>query len=156
MPRRMPRFDVRFANQARIATQIIRAGEISRSIAGMRSGWTDVRLEFLYELAYLRVFIAWETVLESVFLRSLCGYASKAAGREAPACGRYYGSIARAESAVLVAENKTYLLWHNASQIVKRCKKHIGTPIIPGVQETVIASNSARLSSGHRPVFRRR
>jgi len=35
---------------------------------------TPRRLEALYEMAYLRMFIAWESFLEESFLRFICGY----------------------------------------------------------------------------------
>jgi len=34
------------------------------------------RLETLYEMAYLRIFLAWEWFLEESFVRYLCGYAN--------------------------------------------------------------------------------
>jgi hypothetical protein len=146
----MPRFDLRFAAQAQIASEIVVAGEQSRVT---RDEWTPKRLEFLYELAYLRVFASWESALESIFYRSLCGYASRA-GQEALVAGPYYTTIANAEAAVLVAESrgrviKTYLLWHSAAQIISRCQTHIlaGAPNTPALQETTISSSRARLDA---------
>lgn len=144
MPRRMPRFDLRFAAQAQVASEIVVAGEKS-SVTG--DEWTPKRLEFLYELAYLRVFASWEATLESIFYRSLCGYASRA-GQESMVSGVYYASIAKAEVAVLAAESrgkvvKTYVLWHSAMQIISRCKTHI----VAGTQESVISSNRNRLDA---------
>ena len=79
----MPRFDRALHNQAQSAIAIVRAGEIAHVSGGaaIRKEWSVVKLEALYELAYLRVFAAWEMCLEAVFYRSLCGYAS-AAGQE--------------------------------------------------------------------------
>lgn len=69
MPRRMPRFDRTLSNQAQSAIGIVKAGEIAHVSGGLaiRREWNLVRLEALYELAFLRVFAAWEACLEAVF-----------------------------------------------------------------------------------------
>src|SRR5690242_19174733 len=125
MPRPMPRFDLTLQAQARLATGIVAAGETMRKAGGQlgRSEWTLLRVEALYELAYLRLFAGWEWCLESIFFRSLCGYASRA-GQEVPvAAGGYYSSIAVAETAVLGGAQ--FLLWHNPQRVVTRCQAHI-------------------------------
>lgn len=149
MPKQIPRYDLELSEHADAAREMVLAGEKARVIMG--SDWTIKRLEFLYELAYLRVFIAWEQVLESIFYRSLCGYASSS-GLEDLVCGKYYSKIAEAETAVLASENKTYLLWHNPWNVMTRLRKHIGplppsNPPTPALQEHAIASNSARLAA---------
>src|SRR4029077_1888067 len=132
MPRRMPRFDRELYSQAQSAIAIVRAVEVSRPSGGVsiRKEWSAVRLEALYELAYLRVFAAWEMCLEAVFYRSLCGFAS-AAGKETLVSGRYYSTLAAAESAVL--GNRSYVLWHNPQHVIDRCQKFIrsGVPGCP-------------------------
>jgi hypothetical protein len=147
MPKRMPRFDNDLLNGAQTAIAIVTAGELSHSsgTAPVKKAWKISRLEALYELAYLRIFATWEMCLESIFLRSLCGYESKAAGGpEQPVAGHYYRSIAAAETAVL--GSKVYMLWHNPSHVITRCNTHIRTgPGCPCVQATVLASNLARL-----------
>src|SRR5437867_174062 len=120
MPRHMPRFDLGLLAQAQLAIGIARAGEIVRATAGLvgRTQWTISRLEALYELAYLRVFAAWETCLESLLCRSLCGYASSA-GQEtlvpgvlpAGVAGPYFPTLAAAEKFVL--GTAPFKLWHN-------------------------------------------
>jgi hypothetical protein len=102
------------------------------------------RLEALYELAYLRVYAAWEMYLEALFLRFLCGYASRA-GQETLVAGGYFQTLAAAETAVL--SGGSFLLWHQTTKVIQRCKKFIksGTPGCPAVMESVIASNQARL-----------
>src|SRR3989442_15335772 len=91
MPRRMPRFDLTLSRQAQLAIAIARAGEIARlsGVTFIRKEWSAIRLEALYELAYLRVFSAWETCLESIFYRSLCGFASTA-GQEPLMTGNFF------------------------------------------------------------------
>jgi len=131
--------------------EVVLAGERAR--LSNRADWTPKKIEFLYELAFLRLFSSWETVLESIFLRSLCGFASRS-GRETLGVGSYYRSLALAETAVLQSESRgnhvrTYMLWHSASVIISRCQKHInprGVGIC-GIQEGVIASNQSRLDA---------
>jgi hypothetical protein len=123
------------------------AGEIAHvsGEASLRKAWSVIRLEALYELAFLRIFMAWETCLESVFYRSLCGYASSA-GQEQLLAGSYFPTLSAAESAVLGSQN--YILWHDPRKVVQRCQKFIKSGVVgcPGLQETVISSNSARLA----------
>ena len=152
----MPRFDRKLSDQAQLAVAIVRAGEIAHVSGGptIRKEWNTIRLEALYELAYLRVFAAWEMCLEAIFYRSLCGYAS-AAGQEQLISGSYYPSLAAAEAAVLGRHK--YVLWHNPQKVIERCQGYIrsGTGC-PSVQELTISSNLARLehlaSTRHRIV----
>ncbi len=147
MSRRIPRFDLVLSSQANAAISIVRAGEIAHASGGpaIRKEWSVSRLEALHELAYLRVFAAWETFLEAVFYRSLCGYASTA-GQETLVAGAYYSSLTAAETAVLGPH--TYLLWHSPQRVIDRCRRYIRYgPGFPARQETVIASNLARLES---------
>jgi hypothetical protein len=147
MPRRMPRFDLTLARVAQSAIEIVQAGEITHaSSAGIiRKQWTAARVEALYELAYLRVFAAWEVCLEAIFYRSLCGYAS-AAGQETLKSGGYFPNIAAAEAAVL--RKGTYTLWHSPHRVITRCQTFIvsGRPGCPAVQETVVSSHLTRLA----------
>jgi hypothetical protein len=145
MPRRMPRFDNLLSMQAQSAVAIVKAGEIAHASGGpsIRKEWTVIRLEALYELAYLRVFAAWETCLESIFLRSLCGYASKA-GQETLVTGSYFPTLSAAEAAVL--SGQSYSLWHSPQKVIGRCQRFIraGTGF-PAVQQAIISSNFTRL-----------
>src|SRR5580658_4258475 len=120
----MPRFDSALFSTATTAVSIVGAGELSRLSGGptIRKEWRTARLEALYELAYLRVFAAWESYLEAIFYRSLCGYAS-AAGQEQLIRGAYFPSLAAAEADVLGAH--TYALWHKPQKVIDRCKKYI-------------------------------
>lgn len=129
-----------------MASQIVAAGERAR--LSNPSEWTAKRLEFLYETAYLRIFATWESVLESIFLRSLCGYASRT-GQETMIRGSYFRSLLLAETAALTLETRgtiprTFMLWHSPHQIITRCGRHMRPP---SVQERVISSNQARLEA---------
>ena len=129
-----------------MALAIVKAGEIARvhGTRRIRKEWSTGRLEALYELAYVRVFAAWELCLEALFYRSLCGYAS-GAGQETLVMGNYYPHLAAAEAAVL--GGRSFLLWHNPQRVIDRCKHHIKSGIAgcPAVQETILASNLATL-----------
>ena len=141
----MPGFDHTLHGQAQSAIAIVRAGEITHvsSEATIRREWSVTRLEALYELAYLRVFAAWEVCLESVFYRSLCGYASSA-GQETLVTGNYYPSLASAEAAVL--GGRSYKLWHNPQHVIDRCRGFIKSGVgCPCLQESVLSSNFAYL-----------
>jgi hypothetical protein len=143
----MPRFDLELANDARAAIAIVRAGEITRVSGGpsISKEWSATRIEALYELAYLRVFAAWEMYLEAIFYRSLCGYAS-AHGQETLVSGGHYPSLAAAETAVL--GRNSYLLWQNPHTVIQRCQSFIRSgPGCPSIQEITIASNLSRLVS---------
>jgi hypothetical protein len=141
----MPRFDSALLNNSLTALSIVSAGETSR-ISGdksIRKQWSVNKIEALYELAYLRIFAAWEIYLEAVFYRSLCGYAS-AAGQEQLIGGHYYPNLAVAEAAVL--GTRPYVLWHNPQTVIDRCNRFIRSgPGCPSVQGNVIGSDYARL-----------
>lgn len=142
----MPRFDLALYSQANAAMSIVRAGEVAHTSGGLaiRKEWGINRLEALHELAYLRAFAAWEYVLEAVFFRFLCGYASSA-GQEMLVSGTYYPSLTAAEGAIL-GPRKSYLLWHSPRQVIARCQRYIRSgPGLPALQETVLASQVARL-----------
>lgn len=97
-------------------------------------------LELSYELAFLRVFLAWEIFLEEVFLRLLCGYAPRGGVREPLQPGvSYCRTITDAELVVLGGQH--YKLWHNPLHIVGRARSFFQG----GHFELVIASNQASL-----------
>src|ERR1700744_1080960 len=148
MPRRMPRFDRKLNAVAKAAMAITRAGELSRicSDKKTRAQWSPSKIEGLYELAFLRVFAAWEICLEGIFYRSVCGW-TFASRQETPASGSYFSSLTLAETEVpkqCHGKNATYLLWYNPGEIIKRCNKYID-PKGPTVQAKVLASNQSRL-----------
>lgn len=141
MPRQIPRFDTRLLRQSQLAIGIVKAGEIVRSLGTptLRHEWKMPRLEALYELAFLRVFVAWEMCLEDVFYRTLCGYASSA-GQDTLVAGTYYPSLAAAK--IAVQGSWPFLLWSNPAKVIPRCQTHITS----GRQEAAIASHQARLT----------
>ena len=143
----MPRFDLAFANDSRAAVEIVRAAEVVRIRCAMAAKQLTLpRLEAMYELAYLRAFIAWELCLESVFYRSLLGYASAAGGCEQLVAGKYFRSI---DAAGKVVAPRGYSLWHNPHDVIGRCATYIrsGSPRCPAIQEGVIRSSVSRIAS---------
>jgi hypothetical protein len=120
----MPPLASRFADRAKAATGIAEAGEIIRS--GARKGSTVYRefrlsrLEALHEMAYLRIFVAWEDFLEATFLRTQCGYESPLYSPTFIAGKTRQRSLAIAQLALY--GNQQYLLWHNPNSTVTRAQ----------------------------------
>ena len=105
MPRQMPPYAAWFQQRVDEAIRIARAGDlvIASNPVGtpLRREWHFSRVELLYELAYLRIFLEWETYLQETFVRYLCGYRS-ARGMCAPIAGtQYRADLSSAESDVL-------------------------------------------------------
>jgi hypothetical protein len=97
-------------------------GEVARAEASRTSQtWANlhpVRLEALYEVAYLRMFVSWEVFLEEVFLRYLCGYASLS-GAVTPRVGVTLAKGLTGAEAMLLG-GRPYKLWHNPATVVAR------------------------------------
>jgi len=140
MQKRMPRLDLRLARQSRIALGLVHAGEFAgrSGSPSVRRRWSPSRLEALYEAVFLQVFSAWERCQEEIFLRSLCGYESVAAGRETLVRSPFK-SVRIARNTLLPLN--AYWLWHKPDQIVGRCQGYIKN----GQQEAIILSSKPRL-----------
>lgn len=140
----MPQLAATFVRRADEAIALAYAGDIALAAAkpgtSLRKEWYVSRVEYLYEVAYLRLFNEWELFLEESFVRYLCGYVSMH-GCPAPVPGgSYFGSIALAERAVL--GTRDFVLWHDPITIARRAKKFL----VNSKHELVISSNSGRLS----------
>jgi len=125
------------------AVRLARAGELVRAAAianpVVKRELHFSRLEYLYEVAYLQVFIRWEIFLEASFLRYICGQVSRLAAPVMQPGLTEYATIAGARVAVMAGHD--YLLWHNPSKVVARvCRFLKESP-----HEIVILSNKARL-----------
>jgi hypothetical protein len=141
----MPTLHMELQRRAFEALALAEVGEIARVEAAVgsrtRAGLYPVRLEALYEMAYLRVFVSWEAFLEQAFLRYLCGYAS-AHGMATPRPGSAFCStLAQAEASVL--NGNAYVLWHNPAKVIVRCRRFFSVSQL----ERVIASNTSRLEA---------
>lgn len=70
----------------------------------------------MYELAYLRIFAAWEVFLEESFLRLMCGFEST--GRTHPTTRPAPKTINDARLAVL--GDKSFKPWHDPTIVARR------------------------------------
>lgn len=140
----MPPLEAELRRRVQSASELAQAGELARSElppGGQAHRALHIaRLELLYEMALLRMFVEWEVYLEATFLRYLCGYASKL-GAASLVSGQYFPSLALAEAALLGGQS--YVLWHDPARIVARSQRFF----VNGLHETVIGSHSARLAS---------
>lgn len=98
------------------------------------------QLELVYELAFLRVFLAWEGFLEDSFVRYLCGYAARS-GQETMKNGHFFRTIAAAHTAI--RQGQPFLLWHNPHKVIDRARYWF----VNSRHETVISSIQGRLES---------
>jgi hypothetical protein len=141
MPPQMPALASDFQRRVDQALQLAKAGEIVRAVSPPRttlwSLWYTARLEALYEMAFLRIFIEWEVFLEEAFLRYLCGYAS----RIGPVNLLHppFRTLADARNALLGGHD--YLSWARPTTIQQRARAYV----IGGTHELVIASAATRL-----------
>ena len=86
----------------------------------VRPELTAARTQLVYELAYLRIFNAWEVFLEEVFLRYLCGYRFQSQ-TESPLSGFAY---TLQEARTRLYGGSSYLLWHNPDKAISRANQH--------------------------------
>ncbi len=131
----------RFSDACGAARGLAEAGERVRVIGGAsaRDALTLPRLEYLYEIAYLRVFIAWEAFLEETFVRYMCGFAGTAGQMQPAGNMQHHPTIAAARGALYGSQS--YLLWHNPKTVVARSKVHF----VGGLHETVVQSHITRI-----------
>jgi hypothetical protein len=146
MPRGMPPLGDGFRSEIKAALALAAAAELAMTGSPRRSAlrkeWHVSRVEMLYELAYLRLFIEWEGFLEQTLYRYMCGYNSSC-HNPTPSLdlGRFCVSVERAETIIL--NGRPYALWHNPKVITDRAKRWLSA--CP--HETVIASYQADLEN---------
>jgi hypothetical protein len=139
----MPPLAKALAKQAQEAVQLARAGDIVAALPhgnSARLQWYPARVELLYELAYLRLFVRWEQFLEESFIRYLCGYVSSHPAATSRT-GHFFGTLPQARAAML--GGKTFALWHNPSGVVSRTRSFL----VGSTHESVVASNLQRLEA---------
>lgn len=100
---------------------------------------TLTALELAYELAYLRVFIAWEAFLEQTFIRLLCGY-THSRGQEPLAANITYAKTIE-DATKLVLNGRDYILWHDPNKVLRRAQNFF----VNGRFEITLASSSTRI-----------
>lgn len=143
MPRPLPPLADDFSreiDQAIDLTRRIEAAQVALRGAGPAGGEIGITgLELAYELAYLRIFLAWESLLEGSFHRFLCGY-TRSGVQEVRAGGAAYArTVAQAET--LVLGTRQYILWHNPARVIQRADRFF----VASNYRLVIASAQARL-----------
>lgn len=143
MARAMPSLARRFASDVDRSVGIARAGELawthSKPGSVTRHELRGSRLDGLYEMAYLRLFVSWEIFLEEAFLRMMCGWSSPVYTPTLVAPHTPFTTLAAARNALF--EGRDFLLWHNPQAVNNRCSKWFTN----GIHAQVIASNEARL-----------
>lgn len=141
MPRLIKDFHKEIVRRVDDSLSLTRAGERIRAWLvcdeTMRNELSAPRLELLYEMAFLRLFIAWETFLEETFLRYLCGFRSS--GGAPTLLKPPFRSLDDARSDLF--GGREYVSWYDPDKIIKRSRAYITS----GTHELVVASNKARL-----------
>lgn len=139
----MPALARTFSDEMRAAVELAEAAEEARTFM---SGFADKqsllyvgRIELLYELAFLRLFNAWEQFLEEAFIRYLCGYKA-AHGQDRLLTGAtYYPTLTAARNAVL--GGRDFILWHDPQKVIQRSRRWF----VGARHDLVIASTLGRL-----------
>jgi hypothetical protein len=137
----MPALAKHFEAPCNAACSLASSGENVRTNGGvaMRNEITVPRLEYLYEIAFLRIFVAWETFLEESFLRYMCGFSGRTGKPQVAVRGAYSPNLAHARATLHGTYD--YLLWHSPKRVIARSK----SIFVNGVHELVVASNQARV-----------
>jgi hypothetical protein len=117
------------------AGETVRARLLGTALSGELSLF---RLQLMYEMAYLHIFVNWESFLEESFVRYLCGYTSTT-GQATTVTGSYARDIAAARG--LLVGGRRFILWHGAQHVIDRSRQHFRL----GGHEKVISSNLSRM-----------
>jgi|GEM_PF-2488070 len=146
MPRPLPELADEFAAEIRKAEQLTCGLEAARIVLNSRSRSQShialASLELTYELAFLRVFLAWEVFLEQTFVRLLCGYVTPSGNQEPLLPGiSYYRTMAAAEVALL--RGQQFKAWYNPNHVISRASSFFAR----GNFELVIASKQSDLEN---------
>jgi hypothetical protein len=144
----MPPLAASFAAEVSRWVDLARSGEVVRAAAAgnrvVLSELRPARLEALYEVAFLRVFLSWEVYLEESFTRLLCGYEVAApgltlAGNRYALQGAAYSTLPAASQALLAGN--PHISWADPDAVIRRSR----TFVKDGPHETVLRSAKARL-----------
>jgi hypothetical protein len=133
----MPPYAAVFQQRVAEALKLALAGEAAAQ-SSARAEWRAAKVEYLYEMSFLRAFIEWEIFLEQTFLRYLCGYQSSH-GLYVPIGAAYCSSLPVAER--LVFGRGGYALWHDPAVVARRANRYlVGCP-----HEVIVQANQPRL-----------
>ena len=138
----MPKLDAMFSTEVDNAVAITKASErLFMQIGESYRPIHHTRIEHLYELAYLRIFISWEVFLEASFLRYLCGHRSVNHGIAVMTNSRNHEKTLD-DAELLMLGGQDYFLWAN----VKKSLKKATSLIHNGRHEVVIAGSQGLLN----------
>jgi hypothetical protein len=143
MPRAMPALSSAFSRKAAELEALTEAGEralvSARPPSPLHGHFTTRTLDALYEAAYMRLFVAWEVLLEEVFIRMLCRYESPVyvPVLTGPRCGSL------ADARVRMLSGRSFILWWNPTVVAARARAHL----TDSPHERVLLSNLSRLQA---------
>lgn len=143
MPRRLPPLADQYGGGTARALKLAEVGEVIRTrtptYPGLAAHLTVPRLELLYEVAYLKVFIGWEQFLEESFLRYLCGFSNSIGNVNltVPKCATL------TDARNLVVGGRQYVPWADPARVISRARGYFANSL----HEQVIASDQARIES---------
>jgi len=148
MPRAMAGLDAWFSKEVDTAIRLAKSAETA--LVQIRSGARTyhrpmhvTRVEYLYELAYLRMFISWEDFLEASFLRYLCGHQSPRFGRATRKAGTAYcKTLKAAEADMLAVKGWAYVRW-GSTEIALQPVKGL---LVGSRHQAVISGAKSRLN----------
>lgn len=109
--------------QVQSSVDLVRRIELAMLLARTQ-GANSLRVadvELAYELAYLRIFLAWERFLETSLTRLICGYHHSQGQEPLKANTFYFNKVGDAEAAIL--GGRAYTLWHDPAKVVQRAER---------------------------------
>jgi hypothetical protein len=126
MAKALPAVQARFAEETLKSLHVIGATEAlwltAPPTSEVRKQLKVGQLEALYESGYLRIYAAWENVLESLVVYYLAGYCS--ANYRPVYVARQPGPTLGEARAALYA-GKSYLLWHDPRTVANRVRAQL-------------------------------
>lgn len=122
MARPMPGYTAALQERVTSALALAQAGERAAQ-SSVREHWHVARVEYLYEISFLRIFVEWEVFLEQTFLRYLCGYRSRHGAYPPAAGGQHCASLRQAEA--LLFGQRGFTLWHDPTRVVNRSRGYL-------------------------------
>ena len=131
MPHKLTRFAKRFGDEAAQAIALVHEAEemclpdpSGQEIAYIPIHYT--RIEYIYELAFLRIFMGWEIFLEDTILRCLLGFHTRTGKPTLIPGKKFLKTIKAAKMEIFTGKHKGgYVLWGNVDLALKVITKHI-------------------------------
>jgi len=132
-----------------IESQIHSSRNLVAKVKKMRM--PQIQVELVAELAFLRVFIAWESFLEQSFLRYLVGARSRSG--QLPA--KYVNPKNLDHAQQIVYSGKDYFQWNSASKVVQIAETYFKDgepfkPILQGITAELKEMTTIRNRIAHR------